>query len=313
DRFTRKWLVDEKFYVDTFVGERGNEWLAKAAPKDKSWFCCISFPGPHMPYDGIGLPDNEQYKDEEIDLPLTEYSDIKTKPEMYEMMFKTGHGSGCPEPIAGMTKDEARLVRRSYYANMSLIDRKIGQIIETLKKSGEYDNTLIIYTSDHGDFMADFGMIGKGQYLAEVIMRVPFLIKPPVAGFKGRRDESFISNVDIAATCLSVAGMEKPDDMSSVDLSSHWISSNPENREFSYCEAAQMRSIRDRNWKLVHYRDREYGELYHISEDPWEKKNLWDDSACAQEKNRLSRKLVDCMMKIEPRADIRWNKRSPEW
>ena len=69
--------------MDAYIGDRGREWLEESCPDDRPWFLTLSFPGPHMPFDGIGLPDEEAYGEMELDLPGTELSDLFHKPPHY--------------------------------------------------------------------------------------------------------------------------------------------------------------------------------------------------------------------------------------
>ena len=156
--------------------------------------------------------------------------------------------------------------------------------------------------------------MGKGQYLSEVLMRVPLLIKPPVAKFPGREEQAFVNLVDIAPTCLSVAGAEVPENMAGDDLSAFWTA--PEaacRREDVYTEASGLRAVRTDRWKLVHYCGREYGELYDLQADPWEKTNLWDspDAEAVAAKADLTRRLADRMIALGARSTVPWNTGAP--
>lgn len=309
-RFSNKWTADPKFYVDEYIGERGKRWIAEDAPTNKPWYATISFPGPHMPFDGNGLPEADLYRDEDIDLPFTTVDDITNKPPHYQEQFNSGNPGR--KPATDLTEAELRTTRRSYYANQSLIDRKIGEIISLLKEKGVYENTLIIYSTDHGDFMGDFGMMGKGQYLSEVLMRVPFLIKPPLSGGKAKTITDFSTTVDIAVTALSAAGIEIPDDMDGKDLNGYWDQNKEVDvQETAYMEAQELRSIRYKNWKIITYAGREYGELYDLERDPWEKENLWDDDNFLKVKTELQGKLITKLLSFEERSTYRWSVKSP--
>ena len=314
-RFAARWLGDEKHHIDHFMGERGKWWLAEKRPADKPWFFCLSFPGPHMPYDGLGLPDEKLYGPAQIDLPATCEADLAGKPPHFAAQIETGHGNPGKMPVNDITDEEIRTTRLSYYANQTLIDRKIGEVLDALRATGEYDNTMIIYTTDHGDFMGDFGLVGKGQYLSEVLMRVPLLIKPPVADFAGREENALVNLVDLATTCLAVAGAEIPENLSGDDLSAFWTDpAGATRREDAYTEAAGLRAVRTDRWKLVHYLNRPYGELYDLQDDPWERTNLWDspDAEAVAAKADLTRRLADRMITLGARSTIPWNTDAPE-
>ena len=306
-RLYAEWKADPKYHVDEYIGDQGRKWLEQDMPTDQPWFCTISFPGPHMPIDCGNFPEADLYDWDEIDLPETTFEMLAQKPPHNAM----SHGEP-PFPYQSLSEDEIRLLRRAYYANMTVIDRKIGEIIATLKARGTYESTLIIFTTDHGDYLGDFGLVAKGQNVPEVLMRIPFLVKPPNGGVAGKCESSLISSVDIAATCLAAAGAQIPADMSSQDLSRYWDREGDLNdRPLLYMEAGGIRVLRDQRWKYAHYQDRDYGELYDLANDPWETTNLWDDPTQATRKADFARQLADTLVALSPRAHVPWNKGAP--
>jgi arylsulfatase A-like enzyme len=305
-RLLHHWKGNLRYYPDEFVGEKAKHWLTESRPTDKPWYLHVSFPGPHSPFDGTGLPEAALYDEASLPLPETTPEDLDGKPphflEHWRRIAESAGGS------AFLSDEEIRRARLGYYANVSYIDRKIGEILEALRATGEYDNTLIILTTDHGEFMGEYGTLYKGQFLSEALMHVPFLIKPPVANFEGRCEDAFASTVDIPATCMAAAGEAVPADMDGTDLAPLWLSpENAERRADIYMEAQGLRGIRDERYKLVHYLDRDYGELYDLIDDPWERRNLWDDASLAEVKARLIGRILDHLLQTEPRIDEEWN------
>ncbi|MGV8979716.1 sulfatase family protein [Clostridium sp.] len=299
------WRGDIKYHIDTFTGELGKKWI-KEHEGDKPWFLTVSFSGPHQPFDCEGTEFAEQYNLDELSLPKTSYEDLKNKPPHYKRMKEKNFIKNYSQEIYKKTK-------RSYYANISLIDKKIGEIIEALKLKGEYDNTLIVYTADHGDFMGDFGMITKAQYLSQGLMRVPLFAKPPIKDFEGYEVLDNVLNIDIAATCLGVAGGKVEKDMSDYSYEGYWNKeAELKVRDYIYYEASNIKaSIKD-GFKLIHYMDRPYGELYNLNKDPLEVNNLWDDEAYLKQKLINSRLIIDQLIKMTPLWDIKWNVDAPE-
>ena len=205
------------------------------------------------------------------------------------------------------------ITKKAYYSTMSLIDRKIGEILEVLKKTGQYDNTLIFFTSDHGDYMGEFGMFGKGQYLSESLTRIPLLMKPPVPGFRGMDCQDYAMNFDIAATCISVAGKKDAiPDMAARDLSGYWEETKANDPpEVLYTEALNVRAIQNKQWKLIYYQDRSYGELYHLEQDPVEKYNLFGKEEYREIQQMLLCRLCDKMIELGRTSGSQWNYAAP--
>lgn len=303
-RFSFRWTVDLKYHVDHFIGERAKRWLLHGRPRRQPWFLWVSFPGPHQPFNCAGTPYAEQYNPDNIDMPHTQSEALDSKPPHFRAHVSRGMG--------GLSNDEIRAVRHAYYANITFIDDKIGQILQILKTIGEYENTMIAFSADHGEFLGDFGLIYKGQYLSEVLMRVPLLIKPSIDGFKGWKEDAFVSNVDVAATCLQAAGLDVPTNMASRDLSPYW--KNPDavaRSQVAYMEAGGLRGLRTDRWKIVHYPERPYGELYDLTVDPWESHNLWDDPSYFQERSELAVTMMDQMISRAPRSNVKWSTNAP--
>lgn len=305
---------EEQYYVDAYIGNRGLEWLEEKRPADKPFFLTLSFPGPHMPFDGIGLSDADLYDEEALTVPETKVEDLFNKPPHYLDIVKK-YGNVDRERHCspdGFTEKEIRLMKKAYYANMTLIDRKIGEVLNKLKELGLYDNTLILFTSDHGDFMGDFGVASKAQYCSEALMRIPFLLKPPVAGFQGYRENSFVSSVEIAATFLTAAGLPVPGNISPRSLTQFYgPQSQIQRYEDIYMEARDIRAIREERYKLIYYAGRSYGEFYDLCVDPVEKYNLWEDRSVRRERERMIRKLTDRLIYMGENCSVEWHPTAP--
>ena len=306
-----KWLEDEQNHIDSYVGQEGKKWLkehiADQTASGKPWFFTLSFPGPHQPYDGEGTSYADGYQLEDMKLPESEEGDLEQKPPHYKKLNPAAYIGRYPEEVFRKTK-------RSYYANMSLIDDQVGQAIQLLRQEGLYDQTMIIYSTDHGDFMGDFGMVSKAQYLSEGLMHIPLFVKPPVPGFKGRVVDDYVTNIDIASTCLTVAGA--PDkitaDMENHPYSDYWTKEQVEARPYIYMEAHDMKGVIEDGIKVVYYVNRPYGELYDLNQDPMERTNLWAAEAFAAYKTKALGRIIDEMFRFSPKSWMRWNVNAPK-
>lgn len=300
----------ERYHVDAYIGDRGLRWLDEGRPTDRPWFLTLSFPGPHMPFDGIGLPDADLYDEQALSLPDTDAADLRAKPPHYQSILRP-YGLGDGDTPGGLSPAQIRRMKRAYYANMSLIDRKIGAFLDRLRQLGLYDDTLILYTSDHGEYLGDFGVATKAQYLSEALIRVPMLLKPPMP-YAGSVEPSLVSSVEIAATFLTAAGLPVPPNISPRSLTQFYGPVGE--RELwgeLYAEARDIRSIRDGRYKLIYYAGRDYGELYDLATDPIEKRNRWNDPSLRPERDRLERRLLDRLISLGENARVPWNRGAP--
>ena len=180
---------------------------------------------------------------------------------------------------------------KGYYRLISGIDIVIGRLMKVLEEKNIADNTVIIFTSDHGFFLGERGLAGKWTMHEESI-RVPFIVYDPRPGARNRRAtaEEAVLNIDLAPTVLDFAGIDAPDSMqgrsvrpvtsdSSVPWRTSWYYEHHFARERKdFIPASE--GVRTEDWKYIRYVDAEpvFEELYHVGEDPLEMENLAGDS-----------------------------------
>ncbi|MFI3205860.1 MAG: sulfatase-like hydrolase/transferase [Clostridia bacterium] len=304
-----EWLVDEKYHLDNFIGDLGKEWISNQdSTSETPWFFTLSFPGPHHPYDLEGTKYSDMYKLEDMTLPETSFEDLAQKPPHFTKM-----DSYANIYLKDYTKEQFQKSKRAYYANMSLIDEKVGEVIALLKEKDLYDNTLIFFTSDHGDFMGDFGMVEKLQCLTDSLMRVPMFIKPPVKDFEACQIDDEILNIDIASTCLNCAEGEVPELLSNFAYNCYWDKNyEMKKRPYIFMEARDIKGVLIDGIKVVSYINRDYGEIYDMNKDKKEVTNLWNEPAYQEIKTKALQIIINEMYKSIPKHEIVWNYGTPE-
>jgi arylsulfatase len=184
----RSW-TDNANQMTTWTGNEAVSFI-EDYNKKQPFFMHVSFFGPHHPY-STSEPWDSMYDPEEVILPPT-------------------FGQKQPGAQKGVRPDwpesQWREIIAKYSGNISAIDLQIGRIISALKEQGLWENTLIVFTSDHGDHMADFSQLGKGTML-ESSVRVPFFIKPPGATPDKKEYSEVLSLIDLYPTFLDYAGI----------------------------------------------------------------------------------------------------------
>lgn len=163
---------DEKFHIDSYIGDRGLEENKECSKNSNPYFMWLSFCGPHDPYDP---PDTyaSMYNPEDMDKPKRLKNELDTLPPIVkERATEVGKEK---MNLHGISDQEHQRIRSLYYGNVSLIDHKIGQIIDYLEKTNELDNTMIIFTSDHGDCLGDHDVMWKTMVPSDADMKVPLL------------------------------------------------------------------------------------------------------------------------------------------
>ena len=293
------WEQTEDSHSDFFTGNKAVEWLGNYK-KDQPFFLEIGFPGPHPPYDPV--PSYLKLYDD-IDIPIANVSDsdIQGQPEALKALRQHNAEVDHDSIVHQLNpSEEARLRQRKHYlANVTMIDHALGKIVECLERNNLCDNTVVIFTSDHGDCLTDHGHSQKWT-MFEQITRVPLIIAGPSIQ-KNARVGELVQWMDIGPTILELANCESPK-MEAISMKPALEGRNWHGRDYLFCEQVGdmvltevkfMTMIRGKEWKLVHYLDSDEGQLYNLINDPTENENLWNDPGCQSQKKVLTTKLLN--------------------
>ena len=285
--------IPEDDYVDSWCAQRAIEEMTRK-DDDRPWFLWLGFPSPHVPTDPPE-PYASMYDPAKIELPPYNESEYDAKPEAQRKQVGQ-------RKLFSENNDPAILRRflAHYYGMITLIDKWVGKIVEALEASGQLDNTLIIFASDHGDYAAEHGTIFKDFSLSEGLVHTPFIVHWPGGGFrKGVNTDTPAENTDILPTFLRAAGMEIPWGVQGYDLAPLCRGEQEKVRDFNFAEFWYLKRIRMGDWKLVFYPGRDEGELYNLKEDPHEAVNRWADPACRKVRDELSQRVVGFLVETE--------------
>jgi arylsulfatase A-like enzyme len=269
-----EWVYGEKTHSDVFTGNMAVNFIERW-DKRAPLFLEIGFPGPHEPYDP---PPRflEMYQDKTPPTRVFEPEELAAKPPeqiRFKKFFETSPNENRIDFSNATDEDIARM-RRHYYANVTAIDEKIGQIFAALEAKGMLENSIIVFTSDHGDNLGDHNLPYK-WFMYDTITRIPLLIRTPKT--TGRIDKELFSQIDIGPTLLELAGIPIPsrlDGQSRVARIEKADTSDTPQAVFA--EENHLVMIRTQTHKLVHYIDKPYGELYDLVSDPDELHNNYD-------------------------------------
>jgi arylsulfatase A-like enzyme len=179
----------------------------------------------------------------------------------------------------GLTESQLRRVMGYYYATISQIDHHVGRMLSCLKRKGLYEDALIVYTSDHGDYLGFHHLLLKGNYMYDPLVKIPLIVKYPGQAGAGERSEALSSNIDLAPTLLRSAGCSVPAAMRGLDLLGC-----PEGREWVFAEAGRGRQYmaRTQTRKLLLTRDQ--GPLFFdLERDPLELRDVSGNPAYRDE------------------------------
>ena len=296
---------------DLPLSEYSTEWITEQALSEiQNWnheggrFLMVGYVKPHHPFDPPA-PYSTMYDPDKLTL-LPDFTaenlpvDYARNPGYFDM--KT------------LTEPALRKAMALYYGCITEIDDGVGRLVAALKEAGLYENTMIIYTSDHGEFLGCHHMLLKGNHLYEPLAKIPLIIKYPENTHAGIVDEGLSENIDLAPTILRVANAQIPYEMSKIYLN------EGVSRPFAFSEGDYGAGksdrcfhymIRDERFKLILTGSFEKGLLFDLQKDPNELDNLFDHPAHAAVRAHLSKELASYLIFCaqttnchEPNADV---------
>ncbi len=273
-------------YYDSYVGRKACEYL-ESYSEERPWFCHVSFPGPHEPWDAP-KPYDSLYNPSDMPSPIGITSDENAdRPRgEYDNLMKKTH-IHCNE-------EQAKEIRANYYGNVTLIDEQIGKLIQIIKDRGEWDNTIVLMTSDHGEMNGDHGFINKRNFFRSA-MNVPLIVRlPERAGGKGAVSDALVNLMDVGPTLAELAGAELSYEQFGKSVCPCLKDPEKEHRDWILSEYACETMIYDKNWKLAINRQGETYMLFDEKNDPSEIKNL----AGVEDYKEVNTELRDQMLKL---------------
>lgn len=243
------------------------------------WMAWISFARPHQPCTP-SEPFASMYNPDEIFLPPTADTDN-------ELFLTKRKNKG---------EEEIRNYLAKYLGLVSQVDYGIGLIMDELEKSGQLENTIIVYSSDHGDFAGEHSGFEKyGGISTRAITRIPMIVKTPAT--RGMVTDGIVESVDLFPTLCQLAGLDIPDTVQGISMVP--VLRNPETsiRDSALTENAYRKAIATKKWRYIANIDREDDELYDQENDPWELNNLIHSPEHKDIIFQMSRFLLDRLEK----------------
>jgi len=312
-----EWELDEDMHPDMFVGDMATWWI-RSYPKTQPLFLQIGFPGPHPPYDPIPRYADPYLKKKLPLLPVTEEELANQPPafkELREHNQEIDHDSVVLE--LNPTEEQRHRQRAYYLANMTMIDEKVGEILSALDEQGYLENSVVIFTSDHGDCLTDHGHSQKWT-MYDLITRIPLVVWSP-GRFDGNRTvDALCQQMDLGPTILELAGVTPPATLEAQTMLPALQGEAWSGREAVYAEQAKdgimtgcefMTMVRTQDWKLVHFLDEPNGQLFDLNADPNEVNNLWNNS----DYQTTQREMLANLREWRIRSGLKTASWSSEW
>jgi arylsulfatase A-like enzyme len=298
--------MPEELYPTTYVQDEAIAFLEDAADSPDPFLLKVSFPDPHHPFTPAGRY-YDMYDPADIELPETFWDTHETSLSSYrQIASKRGDGPGLMVPFSP-TEEQFRKMAAAEYGMITMIDDAVGRILDALRASGKDRDTIVVFTSDHGDMFGDHGLMLKVSLHYQACLRVPLFVSGP--GIAAGRTDALASSLDVCPTLIGLMGLRPHYGIAGRDLAPLLDGSGGAVRDFALVEEEQMfpdpatsqpidmRTVVTRNARLtVHHANEPVGELYDLENDPHEMRNLWDDPAAASLRSAMMERLAYAMI-----------------
>ena len=315
--------VPTELHQTTWCAEKTMEFVSEN--KDIPWLLSVNIYDPHPPFNPP-VEYRDKFAPEKMPGSYFQESDLVQQRELEVLDFQS---RACnPEDLdiknpivakpivpGGGTQGESsgqrdvKTLQAAYYAMIKLIDDQLARVVDHLGKTGQRENTIIVFTSDHGETLGDHGLIQKGCRFYEGLVRVPLIFNCPGRIEEGLVSDALVELTDKAPTFLDFCGIDIPDNMHGRSLRSilEGRSDGHSHRDFvrsEYYDALDHKEgslgtmYRNRKYKIINYHQHDFGELYDLEVDPWEFDNLWNSPDQVHIKAVLMKASFDASMRI---------------
>jgi len=308
------WSIPEEYHYNTWIAERSIARIDADVAAGKPFFLWSSFFDPHPPY-LVPKPWDTMYDPAEIDVPALVPGEHDANPPHFgaTQQEKPDFGDWREEGGDHVHGYESHLRDRDllakdiaiYYGMVSCMDKYIGKILDHLEAKGLLENTLVVFTSDHGHLFGQHGMTAKGPFHYEDLIRVPMIAAWPGRIPAGQRSSQLQSLVDLPPSFMAAAGVAPHPPMTGRDQLPCW-EKGATVRDAALVENRHQPTtvflntlVTDRH-KITAYAGHEYGELFDLQEDPDEVRNLWNDPASRDLKVKLLLRLQSELLLKDP-------------
>ena len=284
--------IDIKFSETAWTGERARSMLNDLAHGKQPFFLYVSFWKPHSPYE-VAAPYDAMYDDVMIPIPETVSEEsVKSLPLPVQKLALRNGG-------ANLDRERLQWAYRSYYGTISHVDHEIGLILDALEATGQAENTIIVFTSDHGDQLFEHGITDKNCFF-DPSVRVPFMVSLP-GRIKPSQHKELVETIDLMPSLFDFIGLPEPrecqgrsfapliaemgrvyaphTEIFSENIIPEVITGGKLEMPFEKGKGVggirhpDAKMVRTERWKYCYYPDG-YAELYDAQKDPLEQHNL---------------------------------------
>jgi arylsulfatase A-like enzyme len=299
--------LPEELYPTSYIAERAIASIEESAVEGKPFFLKCSFPDPHHPFTPPGHY-WDLYDPADVRVPQTCRPPGPDAPPHLQWLYDqriSGQAKRDSTNVIFVTPDEARDATALTFGMIAMIDDAVGRILAALERSGLAEDTVVVFTTDHGDFMGDHGLLFKGPLHYEGLVRVPFIWHDPEVAAKNAVSHALSGTLDIADTILDRAGLAGYNGIQGASLmpivrgetdpqrrDAVLIEEEGQRTHLGFNQPPSVRTLITERWRMSVYRGVSWGEMYDLDSDPCGSHNLWNDPAYAPARAELTEQLV---------------------
>ena len=301
--------VPEELYPTSCITERTLSAIRACAEDERPFFIQCSYPDPHHPFTPPGRY-WDMYRPDDIPLPPSfgaAHRDLPPHVRWLHDARDAGKAVKHTQALFACSEREAREAIALNYGSISMIDDGVGRLLAELRRLGRADDTVVIFTSDHGDFLGDHQLLLKGPIHYEGLVRTPFVWMDPAAP-AARVSEALVQATDLAPTVLARAGVTPYNGIQGRSLlplvegradgfrDDLVVEEEGQRTYLGFPGRVRLRSLVTSRHRLSVYDGVPWGELYDLAEDPHETVNLWDDAGAVKLRAELIERLARAML-----------------
>lgn len=312
--------VDPEAHYSAWVAERAAAFIGDTSrPSGQPFFLVANFFDPHHPF-GAPRRYRDLYDPATLPRPVGSVAELATKPSP-QLGYSRASYAGIAPGFQDYSADEIQELIATYYAMVTQLDEQIGRILRALQDRGIAEDTLVVFTSDHGEMLGDHAMLLKGPMMYDCAIRVPLIMRWPAHFPAGLRVTTPVQTIDLTSTLLAAAGLEaalpraQGTDLAALASGGNggrgWALTVYRDSNFAQDPPIHVTALRSGTHKLVVWhgrpsmRGQPEGELYDLDRDPDELCNLWDDPAHADIRAALTARLLEALVAVEDRSNPR--------
>jgi arylsulfatase A-like enzyme len=303
--------IPTEAHYSRWASERAIEFLDEDREETKPFFLWVNFFDPHHPF--VAPKEYlDRYSPDTVPDPVGFEGELATKPPIQQEASNASY-AGHARGYTTYPPREIKEIIAAYYAIVTLVDHEVKRILDRLEVLGLSEDTIVIFTSDHGEMLGDHQLLLKGPMLYDCAVRVPQIMRWPGQLPAGERRPELMQWIDLTSTLLELAGVDPMPTAQGMSLlplargdedaaSRVWALCEYLNSGHPYDPPVYMTMLRTGDHKLIvqhgapaSSRDRT-GELYDMVNDPSELTNLWDDPGSAETRIGLERMLLDVLV-----------------